>query len=210
MFIPKPKEQTIVIPVLVKKNGQLTLLHDDGELPPFLRDIVGELRVPAYALPEEWAQLFSAQAVIQLLPAEKELWVEVKTESLAERFWEHREKGNIREGVGKYFVKVILKEPLCLLWRSTKKATLLPCRCYIPALNEYADSLNEAYYRISVAFEPRRRSHTGNVFQLCYCDEKGLCSLDMLRGVKQAEYSKHLYQRLHALREKQRSQQRLL
>lgn len=213
MFALEPEKRTVVIPVRVKKDGRLTLLYDDGELPPLREGAVGELRLPAHALPEEWAQLLSAHNVVQLLPAEAALWVEVASEKpLDAKFGEHRRQGNIRElkWRGNWLVKVILKAPLCLLWRGTKKPTLLPCRCYIPALDKWADSLNEAYSHISEAFEPHRRSHTGNVFKLCYCDEKGLCPLDALREEKQAECEGFLFQRLRDLREKQRSQRRLL
>ena len=66
-------------------------------------------------------------------------------------------------------MEVLLTEPLYLRFRGTKKATLDPAQCVVPALGGLtADSLNEAYRRISEVFEPGRRSAGGNVFRSCY------------------------------------------
>lgn len=66
------------------------------------------------------------------------------------------------------FVAVLLDEPLALRFRGTKKAVLEGGACIIPALPDErrrAESINHAYTLVSQVFEPRRRSHSGNVFK---------------------------------------------
>lgn len=100
-----------------------------------------------------------------------------------------------------FLVKVCLQEPLRLELRGTSKPRLLDCRCHIPALKadekQFADSLNEAYTRISEVFEPTRRSHTGNIFLLCAVKlPKGWTLLDNLRSICEAEYEQWLQEQL--------------
>src|SRR5208337_2134709 len=46
--------------------------------------------------------------------------------------------------------------------------TLESCRCVIPALKLEATSINHAFTLISEAYETKRLSHTGNVFERAY------------------------------------------
>ncbi len=64
-----------------------------------------------------------------------------------------------------HYVEVVLKESLVLLLHGTDKPTLADCQCVIPALEQEAESVNQAYSLVSIAFEPTRRAHTGNVFE---------------------------------------------
>ena len=64
-----------------------------------------------------------------------------------------------------WFVEGKLETPLMLQVRGDQEARLSPCSCTIPSLNTTADSLNHAFTLISVAFETKRRSHSGNVFE---------------------------------------------
>jgi len=94
-----------------------------------------------------------------------------------------------------FVVEVKLIEPLNLIIRGSKDANLDKVNCFIPSLNSEAYSLNEAYTKISQVFEPKRASHTGNVFKKCYylCKERGeWYPLDHLREIKQSEYEKYL------------------
>ena len=45
-----------------------------------------------------------------------------------------------------------------------KKPSLEECRCDVPVLETEARSLNHAVTLLSTRFEPKRISHTGNVF----------------------------------------------
>ncbi len=64
-----------------------------------------------------------------------------------------------------WFVEGKLDAPLMMQVRGDQEARLSPCSCSIPSLNRRADSLNHAFTLISVAFETKRRSHSGNVFE---------------------------------------------
>lgn len=64
-----------------------------------------------------------------------------------------------------WFVEGKLDAPLMLQVRGDQEARLSPCSCTIPSLNRTADSLNHAFTLISEAFETKRRSHSGNVFE---------------------------------------------
>lgn len=64
-----------------------------------------------------------------------------------------------------WFVEGKLEAPLMLQVRGDQEARLSSCSCTIPSLNATADSLNHAFSLISVAFETKRRSHSGNVFE---------------------------------------------
>jgi hypothetical protein len=81
------------------------------------------------------------------------------------------------------FVETKLEADLLLQVRGDREAKLLPCCCTIPALKMGAQSVNHAFMIISEAFEKKRRSHSGNVFDRAYAqDDSGTwISLDELR-----------------------------
>jgi hypothetical protein len=70
------------------------------------------------------------------------------------------------------FVETVLKSDLYLRIRGDQEASLLNCDCHIPALKLDAISLNHAFTRISEAYETLRRSHSGNVFERAYAQDK--------------------------------------
>jgi hypothetical protein len=70
------------------------------------------------------------------------------------------------------FVEVKLGADLWLQLRGDQEAGLSPCLCTITALNRPAESLNHAFTLISEAYETRRRSHSGNVFERGYVMSK--------------------------------------
>ena len=84
------------------------------------------------------------------------------------------------------FVEVVLDETLTLRKRGSKSPRLDDVRCHVPALPDASyQSLNEAYRRISEAFEPTRRSAGGNVFLNVYYfneDRNSWRPLGELRG----------------------------
>jgi hypothetical protein len=81
------------------------------------------------------------------------------------------------------FVEVKLVADLWLLVRGDQEARLSTSPCTIPSLKREAKSLNHAFTLISEAYETKRRSHSGNVFERAYAqDEFGKWqSLDELR-----------------------------
>jgi hypothetical protein len=66
------------------------------------------------------------------------------------------------------FIEVYLEEDLQIKLRGSKKAQLLDCAVFIPAIKETAKSINHAYTLVSETFEKWRRSHTANVFHKVY------------------------------------------
>jgi hypothetical protein len=67
--------------------------------------------------------------------------------------------------------------------RGDQEARLCPCVCAIPSLDKKAQSLNHAFTLISEAYETLRRSHSGNVFERVYAQDKTnkWVSLDEIR-----------------------------
>ena len=85
------------------------------------------------------------------------------------------------------------KMALVLRLRGTKPATLGRVTCWIPSLEIRAQSLNHAYRLVSEQFEPRRISHSGNVFDLGYCKQfDQWVSLDDLRKTVAAKFEMQL------------------
>jgi hypothetical protein len=82
------------------------------------------------------------------------------------------------------FVEIVLGEPLRINPAKGKAGELEDVTCTIPALALGATSINHAYTVISERYEPRRRSHTGNVFrEVFFHDDKTSrwCPLSVLR-----------------------------
>jgi hypothetical protein len=90
------------------------------------------------------------------------------------------------------YVEVFLREPLLLWHRGTKSSALCPCKCFIPALEMEATSLNHAYTLISKKYETKRQANTGNVFRKAYYrDEHGHWQmLERLREEFDREFAK--------------------
>lgn len=84
---------------------------------------------------------------------------------------------------GEWFVEVQLNADQRLQLRGDQETRLSPCACTILALKKQAQSLNHAFTLISEAYETKRRSHSGNVFDRGYfMPESGWWqSLDQLR-----------------------------
>ena len=81
------------------------------------------------------------------------------------------------------FVEVKLDSDLWLLVRGDQEARLSTSPCTISWLKKEAKSLNHAFTLISKAYETKRRSHSGNVFERAYAQDKlgNWQSLDELR-----------------------------
>jgi hypothetical protein len=87
----------------------------------------------------------------------------------------------VRDGRMSY-VEVKLLGDLSIRLRGSQPARLELVDCEIPTLQKRAKSLNEAYRIISEQFEPERRSHSGNVFELALAkSQDGWRRLEVLR-----------------------------
>ena len=119
------------------------------------------------------------------LPRGTRLWARVKEDDLAENLRPFRIEMKAYRGVPKWVVAFDLQEDLTMTLRVAVGAVLADCKCRIPALGFEAKSVHEAYTRLSTAFEPSRRYHTGNVFTCVF-----VASKDGLRPMAEARLAR--------------------
>ena len=170
-------EKTVLIPVRIV-DGKIVEL--DGNALPEISDTVGELRVPSRQIvDDDVRQGLLEEKKVKLLDGGEVVLMGVSRRMLPDNHSKEglkdRPKGLI-VGAEWDFVEVRLGQPLMLQIRGTKKAQLLPCRCTIAGLpndDANAKSLNEAFTRISIHFERKRRSHTGNIFDRAFAFVEG-------------------------------------
>jgi hypothetical protein len=125
------------------------------------------------------------EKTVDALPKGSALWARVRpNEDIPATLARHRENKKCSQPSSYAYVKFVLDAPLRLVASDGNQPVLAECPCHIPGLPHVAcQSVNEAYTRISEAFEPTRRSHTGNVFACVnYEVESVLQPLSNLRG----------------------------
>jgi hypothetical protein len=186
MMIPDRFARTVSLNIRVVK-GQIKLA-DGGTLPVLREGAYGELIVSAEAVADEKVrQDLTSERRVQFLPSGTKLWAQVRAEPIPASLEKFRNETRIWPGEPGLFVPFILNKSLDLVLRGSKFALLGDCPCVVPALNCNAESVNQAYTLISTAFEPTRRSHTGNVFQKVFAErDNWLRPLDELRMVSEA------------------------
>ena len=157
--------KTIRVPVKVV-GGRLTYFYG-GDLPKLKEGIVGDLVIPAFGVEaKEVRQKLLAVRNVPLLPASTVLLVRISDQSIPKILKSHICREMLDGAKDTPCVDIVLQEPLAMLWRGSKPGSLRPASCEIPALRRLqAGSVNQAYRFVSEAFEPHRRSHSGNVFQ---------------------------------------------
>lgn len=165
----------VMIPVQIR-DGAVQFLHG-LPLPGLYERTVGDLVVPVGAIVDtDIAQLLLQTHWVELLPGGSTLLVGIDPSGIPQTL-----AGLLAvlpvdvliQPEGSSWVELRLEESLELRVGGGRRPTLNGCSCLIPALNQKASSLNHAYTLISMAFEPGRRSHTGNVFQRVYYQENG-------------------------------------
>ena len=164
--IPDPYERTVLVPVRIV-NGVPCPFYG-GAWPPIQEGTVGDLLLPAHAFKNHQdATLLSVPLIVPILRAREQLLVGLKPTA---HTTEIRRMERLIPQAAHFegFAEIRLSEELRLRLRGTKKACLEPCQCWIPVLGKTFESLNEAYTSLSVRYEPHRRSHTGNVFQVVF------------------------------------------
>ncbi len=192
----KDHEKRVQIPVRIGTDGRIDYFYG-GPLPKMREGTVGDLVVPEWSIAEnrEVCRLQKDQ-VVQILPSGSVVKFAVDGRRTPAHLKKHLE--NVATlGMNKpHAVPVFLdKKALALRLRGTKPATLGRVTCWIPSLQVRAQSLNHAYRLISEQFEPERISHSGNVFELGYCEPESLdrwVSLDTLRKTIAAKFEMQL------------------
>jgi len=197
-FSDSPKR--VVIP-LIHEQGQWRPLYG-GDMPRFSEGSSGELIVTEIAFSDSHEiERFQHEAVVELLPTGTTLWAKLSPNSYV---------GSRRRGLppglrtdhtaglhDAFLVPFEILQPLMLLFHGTKPAALRDCPC---RLADFADdeagalSINQAYTRLSERFEPKRRSHTGNVFEkVFYVEGDLLRPLKILREREEAKLESQLF-----------------
>jgi hypothetical protein len=168
--IPDPFAHTIRMFVKVT-NGQIRLI-DDQPMPKLKEGCTAELVLTSsnFTDPDELAH-FTQEWWTDFLPSGTFLFARVKDDSIQEALRKHRVRTTQKPHSAHLFVPFQLKETLRLKVRAGKNGQLDECECFVPALDKTFKSVNEAYTAISIAFEPSRRSHAGNVFLCVYFEE---------------------------------------
>jgi len=162
-MIPDPYARSVCLPVVLKDGTWL--LFNEQPLPAFRDGTLAELVMSPFAfVDKEQRKVWTTEMTAPFLPAGTALWVEVAHEHVPESLRRFVFEKLDEFKIPRYCVQAFLLEDVLLHVRPGKYALLGSCRCDIPALVRLSQSVNETYTRISEAFEPNRRSHTGNVF----------------------------------------------
>ncbi len=176
--------------LLVKVSAGVCTLADGQPLPKMKADTVAELIISPWAITDEIerARLLKEHRV-EFLPAGTSIWARVKDAQMpVDLVMSCKRKVAWPKNPG-LFVEIQLVSAVVLIIRGDGRAALGDCNCRIPTLpEEECASINEAYTRISVAFEPSRRSHTGNIFNCVFYEPgRSLFPLRQLRDEKLAQ-----------------------
>lgn len=195
IFYPILESKKVTIPVIIR-DGKLEYFYG-GSLPEFEGSYIGDLVLPESSIKDkEFLNMLQKEVEAEILPENTKLYIVMNPMSYEHVDNKYVLKANSiktlnYEFSGKILVALILIEPLRILTRGTKKAILLPTKCFIPSLELVFESLNTAYTKISEKYEPNRRTHSGNVFDKCLYhsyDEDIWLSIDYLRGSEEAKY----------------------
>lgn len=177
MSVPPEKHlKTVKIPVRIV-NGIIEL-KTGGHLPQIEECTSGYLIVPEDSIKDHDIRLkLSQHDSKELLIAKTKLLMifsrhqQVKYNTLTEEYIKETSHRYLESYVLRSFTfpssivaEVILLGDLRISLHGTKLAALEPCMCESPLLDQEAESLNHAYTLLSEILEPKRLSHTGNVF----------------------------------------------
>ena len=163
------QEKTIRIPVRIRTNGEVEYFYG-GALPAMSDGTIGDLVVPEWSITGQ-KDVFRLQQehVVPFLPARSVVMLAVDGTNTPAELKKHLKNAAILGMKKSHAVALTIGEnPLRLRLKGTKPATLESVTCWIPSLRMKATSLNHAYRLVSERFEPRRISHSGNVFELGY------------------------------------------
>ncbi len=167
-MIPDPLRRTVKIPIKIV-NGY-PCLFPEGRLPELKDGTIGDLIVPADAFVDgRVAAQYNQERKAAFLPQGTRLMAQINPDKVPASHRDHLSTS--LPGFPGAGVAFELMDDQMILLRETKNSALLPCKCWIPSLNQDAKSINHAYTLISQEYEPHRISHTGNVFSKVYYDD---------------------------------------
>jgi hypothetical protein len=151
-------------------DGNRFVLVDGSPLPALSEDSVVELILAPESILDSTARArFLEEMAVTILEKESRVFFGVSATMVSNMKAVGLISPNVLQIISEYwFVEGQLDATLMLQVRGDQEARLSPCPCTIPSLNRTADSLNHAFTLISEAFETKRRSHSGNVFERVY------------------------------------------
>lgn len=197
-FSESPK--SVVIP-LIYSEGSWKPFYG-GDMPEFRDGSYADLTVSALAFskPDEIGR-FQLERTVEILPAGTRLWAKMSSYHYVgplKRGLPTGFRSDLKHGLETaYLVGFDLLEPLCLQFHGTKEAELNSSRCGLDGVegDEPILSVNHAYTRLSERFEPRRRSHSGNVFtKVFFAHGRFLLPLKVLREHHKVAIERELFQ----------------
>lgn len=186
--------KTINIPIRIV-NGKVNYFYG-GELPLIKNGALGNLIISEYDVEDKnFVSISQFEDKIEILPKDTKLMFAVNTDDAPEEIKHFAKIIKTVDYKSYLFVDSILLQPLELQLRGSKKSNLLNVSCNIPSIGKIASSINNACTIISEAFEPKRKSHTGNVFEKCYYQEGDNIwyPLDYLRRNEEYKYEEKLF-----------------
>ena len=158
-FIPDPPEKKIRLTVKLQ-SGKLASL-DDEVLPKIKDDTIIDIIFPAYSIEKE--------TDFKRLTTPKEKAVLKKETAVLCKLYDSRD--------GKtHKIPIVLLDDLRIFYKGDESlGRCMPCKCWFK--DQYdkkiqVGSLNEAYTRLSEIYQRTRKSHSGNIFQKVYYQNK--------------------------------------
>lgn len=187
---------TVNIPVKIER-GQIKYLYGNG-LPKIKDGSEGNLIIlQDDVLDKDFACKVQREKKLVLFEKDEHLLIAVNIDNIPQEKWKDANiVNNVLPHVPYRFIEIILKTPLYLLIRGTKKSTLNGGECVIPVLSCDSTSINSAYTKISETYETKRISHTANVFNKCFYFDTSTeywTELDRLREIMENMYESELY-----------------
>ena len=169
----------------VRFEGSGFVLLDGKPLPKLAEGSVADLVVAPESIKDESIRFsLTSEKSMNLLEKGATVMIGVSPNMIEDIFAEGLIPASALSIPSPYlFVAVVLNADLWLQVRGDQEARLSSCTCTITALGAKADSLNHAFTVISQAFETKRRSHSGNVFERAFAhdDSGALQTLDTFR-----------------------------
>jgi len=169
----------------VRFDGEKFVLLDGSPLPKLKNDTHAELLLAPDSILDAKARAYlSGEKKIVILKKGSRVLFGVSRSMIEDIFAEGVDPhGPIPDRSGYQFVEARLNSDQSLQIRGDQEARLIPSPCHIPALATDAASLNHAFTLISEAFETKRLSHSGDVFERAFVqvDSENWKSLDELR-----------------------------
>jgi hypothetical protein len=169
-MVPDTLERTVRLQVKIT-DGHVVLANGSA-LPALNKQTEGELVIPASSIVDaETRARLTGETNVRFLPKGCSLYARLQRDGIPAHLRSSVQGWKLRSGMRALFVSFELQEVLWLTLRTGKQGQLQDCAVTIPALGTTANSVNEAYTKISVSYEPNRRSHTGSVFRCVYVEE---------------------------------------